>query len=64
MNFYAASSSTTPSGKPRTGVFYIWDNEVINGKIRITTQKAWVGMPKKVTAWINNSQIPTKKPTT
>lgn len=64
VNFYAASSSTTPSGKPRTGVFYIWDNEVINGKIRITTQKAWVGMPKKVTAWINISQIPTKKPTT
>ena len=64
VNFYAASSSTTPSGKPRTGVFYIWDNEVINGKIRITTQKACVGMPKKVTAWINISQIPTKKPTT
>lgn len=64
VNFYAASSSTTPSGKPRTGVFYIWDNEVVNGKIRITTQKAWVGVPKKVTAWINIAQIPTNKPTT
>lgn len=64
VNFYAASSSTTPSGRPRTGVFYIWDNEVVNGKIRITTQKAWVGVPKKVTAWINIAQIPTNKPTT
>ena len=64
VNFYAASTSSTPSGKPRTGVFYIWDNEVINGRIRITTQKAWVGIPKKVTAWINISQISTKKPAT
>jgi hypothetical protein len=69
VNFYAASSSTTLSGKPRTGVFYIWNNEVVNGKIRITTQKDFVGVANKVTAWISISQIgktpvTTPKPTT
>lgn len=69
VNFYAASSSKTPAGKPRTGVYYIWNNEVVNGKIRITTQKDFVGVANKVTAWISISQIgktsvTTPKPTT
>ena len=57
VNFYASSSAKTPAGKPRTGIYYIWYNEVVNGRIRITTQKDYVGVDNKVTAWINISQI-------
>ena len=64
VNFYASSSAKTPAGKPRTGVFYIWYNEVVNGRIRITTQKDYVGVDNKVTAWINISQIKAPATTT
>ena len=71
VNFYAASTSSKPSGNPKTGTYYIWSNEVVNGRIRITSQKNYVGVAGKVTAWVNIAQIntnntasaPTPKPT-
>lgn len=63
-NLYAASTSSTPSGKPKTGTYYIWDNEVINGRIRITNAKERVGKAGQVTGWVNIAQISTTKPTT
>ena len=70
VNLYAASTSTSPSGSPKTGTYYIWNNEVINGRIRITNAKERVGKAGQVTGWVNIAQIstatsiPTPKPTT
>ena len=58
-NLYAASTSTTPSGSPKTGTYYIWNNEVINGRIRITNAKERVGKAGQVTGWVNIAQIST-----
>lgn len=63
-NLYAASTSSQSSGKPKTGTYYIWSNEVINGRVRITTNKEWAGMVNKVTGWVNIAQVNTTKPTT
>lgn len=57
-NLYAASSSAKPSGSPRSGVYYIWSNEVVNGRIRVTVKKDWAGVAKKVTGWVNIAQAP------
>lgn len=62
-NLYVASTSSTPSGTPKTGTYYIWDNEVINGRIRITNTKERVGKTGQVTGWVNITQISTSKPT-
>ena len=56
-NLYAASTSSQPVGSPKAGTYYLWSNEVINGRIRITTKKEWAGVVNKVTGWVNISQI-------
>ena len=58
-NLYAASTSANPSGSPKTGTYYIWSNEVINGRIRITNTKERVGKAGQVTGWVNITQIST-----
>ena len=62
-NLYAASTSSAPSGSPKTGTYYIWSNEVINGRIRITNTKERVGKTGQVTGWVNITQISTSVPT-
>ena len=44
----------------KSGTYYIWDNEIINGRIRITNSKSNVGKAGQVTGWID---VPMKKET-
>ena len=37
----------------KTGTYYLWDNKVINGKIKITNAAKRVGKAGQVTGWIN-----------
>lgn len=63
---YASSTAATPVGT-KTGTFYLWDNTVTNGRIRITVDSKYVGQANGVTGWINTSSIGTvveTKPTT
>ena len=60
--FYSASSSSSAFGK-KTGKFYIYSSEVINGKIRVTNAASNVGktpVGNYVTGWVKVSDI-TKK---
>lgn len=52
VNLYASSTTKTSSGK-RTGTYYVWSNEIISGRIRITNKKINVGKSGQVTGWIN-----------
>lgn len=49
---YSSESSSTIICY-RTGVFYAWDNEVRNGRRRITNHPSRVGVAGQVTCWID-----------
>lgn len=51
---YVSSTSKTSSGN-RTGTYYYWDDNVINGRIRITNRPERVGVRGQVSCWINVS---------
>lgn len=53
---YAASTSKVPSTHV-TGTYYLWDDEVIRGRIRITNLKSRVGVSGQVTGWIDKDRI-------
>ena len=53
---YISALAKTASLK-RTGTFFIWDKEIINGRIRITNKYANVGIEGQVTGWVNASEI-------
>jgi N-acetylmuramoyl-L-alanine amidase CwlA len=53
---YISAVAKTASLK-RTGTFFIWDKEIINGRIRITNKYSNVGVEKQVTGWVNVSDI-------
>jgi murein DD-endopeptidase MepM/ murein hydrolase activator NlpD len=36
-----------------TGVYYRWDNAIVNGRVRITNAKERIGVDGQVTGWIN-----------
>lgn len=57
VNFYATSSAEKPSATNKTGVYYIWSANTVNGRIRITNRADKVGKPGNVTAWINATCI-------
>lgn len=50
-NLYVASASLAIAGV-RTGVYYLWGTEVVNGRVRITNSTTNVGKYGKVTGWI------------
>ena len=52
-----ASSSTTKVSSYKTGTFYLWSDEVVNGRIRITNKASNVGKSGQVTGWIKTSSI-------
>ena len=41
----------------KTGTFYLWDNVVRNGRIRITNAVSRVGVAGQVTCWINIDDV-------
>ncbi len=59
VGLYVSASALTPAAK-KSGTFYVYDANIINGKIRITCNKSYVGkkpVGKYVTGWINVSDV-------
>lgn len=52
-----ATSVETKVSSTKTGTFYIWSSNVVNGRIRITNSKANVGKSGQVTGWIKVTAI-------
>lgn len=51
---YVASTATSAAGTV-TGTYWLWDNEQIGGRVRITNAADRVGKAGQVTGWINTS---------
>ncbi len=49
------SSTAKTKASTKTGTYYLWDNEVINGRVRITNSTSNVGKAGQVTGWISES---------
>lgn len=49
---YSASTSKVPATHV-TGTYYLWDDEVIRGRMRITNLKSRVGVSGQVTGWVD-----------
>ena len=53
-------SATATSGTKRSGTYYIYDGNVVNGRYRITTKAEYCGNTpagKYVTGWVNKADI-------
>lgn len=53
---YASSTAKTKSST-KTGTFYLWSGEVVNGRIRVTNSTANVGKSGQVTGWVDVSDL-------
>jgi N-acetylmuramoyl-L-alanine amidase len=51
------SSATTSTATKKTGTYYVWSNEVVNGRIRITNAQNRVGVAGQVSGWVNVSDF-------
>ena len=60
---YISATATTAKSQ-KSGTYYIWSNEVINGRVRITNSTANVGKSGQVTGWIKVADIKTATTTT
>lgn len=49
---YATSSDKSPYSY-KSGEYYLWGSDTINGRVRITTKEEYIGVKGKVTCWIN-----------
>ena len=53
-------SATAASGTKRSGTYYIYDGNVVNGRYRITTKAEYCGKTpagKYVTGWVNKADM-------
>lgn len=55
-NCYNSESTPNPYGQ-KTGTYYLWDDVVKNGRIRITNKPERVGVAGQVTCWINIADV-------
>ena len=55
VTFYASSSAKT--GTKKTGVYYVWSTEVVNGRCRMTNMASRVGKEGQVSGWIDTKEI-------
>jgi len=55
-NCYQSETTSVVSGK-KTGTYYLWDNVVRSGRIRITNKPERVGKSGQVTCWVNIKDI-------
>lgn len=53
---YSSESAKEHYGT-KSGTYFLWDNVVKNGRIRITNAASRVGVPGQVTCWVNVSDI-------
>jgi GH25 family lysozyme M1 (1,4-beta-N-acetylmuramidase) len=44
----------------KTGTYYVWSDIEKNGRVRVTQNKEFVGIPGQVTGWVNVSDLITK----
>jgi hypothetical protein len=54
------ASATATSGTKKSGTFYIYDGQVVNGRMRITTKAEYCGatpVGQYVTGWVNKIDI-------
>ena len=51
------SETSTPSYSRKTGTYYLWDDVVKNGRIRITNAPERTGVAGQVTCWVNVKDI-------
>ena len=51
-----SSSTSKDVYKKKTGTYYVWSKEIVNGRVRITNTKDNVGKSGQVTGWINKKQ--------
>lgn len=52
---YASATTKTISSR-KTGIYYAWSNEIVNGRIRITNSVKNIGKAGQVTGWMNVKQ--------
>lgn len=52
VKLYVSSTAST-AAKTISGTYYVWSDEVIKGRIRITTKASFVGITGMITGWIN-----------
>lgn len=52
VSLYGSSATKTKAGT-KTGTYYAWNKDVVNGRIRITNSPANVGKNGQVTGWID-----------
>ncbi|MBP3936402.1 MAG: N-acetylmuramoyl-L-alanine amidase [Clostridia bacterium] len=49
---YVSSTAKTAAGT-KSGTAYLWSEEIVNGRVRITTDVKYVGVAGMVTGWVN-----------
>ena len=54
--FFVSSTAKTSNSK-KSGTFWVWSNEVINGRIRLTNAKSRVGISGMVSGWVEESVL-------
>ena len=50
-------SSVAKAGVKKSGTFYVWSNEVVNGRVRMTNSKARVGVSGQITGWVEEKEL-------
>lgn len=55
------NATTSAVSASKTGTYYIWSEEIINKRVRITNTANKVGKAGQVTGWVNVSDIAIKK---
>lgn len=58
------NASTASVSSRKTGTFYLWDDDVVNGRVKITNRADRVGKAGQVTGWMNVADITGYKPAT
>ena len=53
---YVTAAATSYANK-KNGIYYLWSNEVINGRVKITNSKANVGIKGQVTGYIDKKYV-------
>ena len=51
------SATATSNSSTKSGTYYLWSAEIVNGRIRITNSSSNVGKSGQVTGWVKTSDI-------
>lgn len=56
VNLYFSATAKTAKIQ-KNGIHYVWSDEIINGRIRVTIKPEYVGVVGKVSGWVNISDL-------